>query len=329
MAEPNVPPKLDSGDGVRVVAPATSLSFIEEDQRELAEQRLGKFGLSASYSEHAAEIDLFYSSPAGSRVDDLHAAFSDASVRGIMTVLGGYNSNQLLPRLDFDLIRENPKVFCGFSDITALQNAMLARTDLVTYYGPHFSSFGMREGIEYTKEYFGRAVLGKEPFGVLPADHWSDDLWFANQDRRRFEPNDGYRVLGEGEAEGRFVGGHLGTLALLFGTGFMPDIRGAIMMIEADNETGPQHFDRELQSLLMQPGFEDVRGLVIGRFQRDSQMDSDVLDEIVASKPEFRNLPVIADASFGHTTPTFTFPLGGSGRIEAVHGDPSLSVTSR
>ncbi|AHY46290.1 putative proteins homologs of microcin C7 resistance protein MccF [Rubrobacter radiotolerans] len=287
-------------------------------------------GFPVSYSEHAEEIDLFYSSSVASRLEDLHAAFSDPEVRAIMTVLGGYNSNQLLSGLDFDLIRENPKAFCGFSDITALQNAMLARADLVTYYGPHFSSFAMRDGIGYTREYFVRAVMdsGQSPdlYEVLPADHWSDDLWYADQDRRIFERNAGYRVLNEGEVEGRFIGGHLGTFLLLCGTSFMPDIRGAILMIEADNETKPQHFARELQSLVMQPGFEDVCGLVIGRFQRDSQMDADILNGIVAAQPELRGVPVLADASFGHTTPVFTFPVGGTGRIEAVNEAPRLYV---
>lgn len=324
MPEPR--PKLKPGDEVRVVAPATSLSFIPEDVRGLAEQRLSGLGLSVSYGEHAGEMDLFYSSPVESRVADIHAAFPDDDVRGIMTVLGGHNSNQLLTRLDFDLIRENPKVFCGFSDITALQNAMLAKADLVTYYGPHFSSLGMRDGIEYTLEYFGKALLGDGGYDVFAADHFSDDLWMDNQDRRFLEPNNGHRVLNEGEAEGRFIGGHLGTLVLLFGTSYMPDIRGSVVMIEADNETKPQHFDRQLQSLVMQPGFEDVRGLVIGRFQRDSQMDSDILEEIITAKPELRNIPVIADASFGHTTPTFTFPIGGTGRIKAADGKGEIRV---
>ncbi|WP_119068646.1 S66 family peptidase [Rubrobacter indicoceani] len=324
---PTVPPKLKPGDEVRVVAPATSLSFIAEDQRKLAEERLAAFGLRVSFAAHVEEIDLFYSSPVESRVSDIHAAFLDPGVSGVMTVLGGYSSNQLLPRLDFDLIRETPKVFCGFSDITALHNAMLAKADLVTYYGPHFSSLGMRDGLEYTTEYLEKAVMSGEGYEIRPADHWSDDLWHDNQDRRLFEPNEGYRILNRGEAEGRLVGGHLGTLALLFGTGFLPDLRGSILMIEADNETGPQHFDRELQALVMQPGFGDVSGLVIGRFQRDSQMDPDVLDGIVHAKPELSEIPVVADASFGHTTPTFTFPLGGRGRLRATaDGSATLRV---
>ena len=111
------------------------------------------------------------------------------SVKGILTTLGGYNSNGLLGYLDYDLIYANPKIFCGFSDITALATAIYARTGLVTYSGPHFTTFGMKHGIGYTMEYFERCLMREEPFEVLPADHWSDDLWYEDQEYRDFVPN--------------------------------------------------------------------------------------------------------------------------------------------
>ncbi len=92
-----------------------------------------------------------------------------------MTTLGGYNSNGLLKHLDYDLIRENPKFFCGYSDITALNNAIYTKTGLVTYSGPHFSSFGMEKGLEYTTDYFLKCVTSNEPIEVLPSETWSDD----------------------------------------------------------------------------------------------------------------------------------------------------------
>lgn len=321
-----IPAKLKSGDEVRVVAPATSLAFIPEEQRETAERRMGEFGLGVSYSANAEVRDKFESSPVEERVADLHDAFSDPGVSGILTILGGYNSNQLLGRLDCDLIASNPKVFCGFSDITALHNAIFAKTGLAAYYGPHFSTFAMERGVEYTVEGFRRCVMEEGSFEVKSSDHWSDDMWFADQEERTFVPNDGYRAINEGEAEGKLLGGHLGTFCLLFGTSFMPDISGSILLVECDFETKPEHFDRELQSLVMQPGFEDVRGLVIGRFQRASGMDADVLDEIIAKKPELASIPIVADASFGHTTPQFTWPVGGSGSLRAEDGEVRFAI---
>jgi muramoyltetrapeptide carboxypeptidase len=119
--------RLRRGDEVRVVSPAVSLGFIPEDQKSMARERLEGLGLRLSFSTNAEVMDRFDSSPVEARVADLHEAFADSGVRGILTTLGGYNSNGLLGYLDYDLIRANPKIFCGFSDITALATAIIAR----------------------------------------------------------------------------------------------------------------------------------------------------------------------------------------------------------
>jgi len=321
-----IPAKLKAGDGVRVVSPAVSLGFIPREQREVAEERWRELGLRISYSPNGEILDRFDSSPVEVRVSDLHGAFADPEVKGMLTTLGGYNSNQLLGWLDYDLIRDNPKVLCGFSDITALATAIHARTGLVTYSGPHFTTFGMKRGIEYTIDHFERCLMQEGPYDVEPADHWSDDPWYEDQEDRRFVPNPGYEVLNEGEAEGRILGGNLGTLVLLFGTSYLPELEGTVLLLEDDEEIEPHHFDRTLQSLLHQPGFDGVRGIVFGRFQRASNMDRETLAEIVRSKPELDRIPVISNASFGHTTPAFTFPIGGTGTLRAIAGDAELRI---
>jgi muramoyltetrapeptide carboxypeptidase len=321
-----IPARLRRGDEVRVVSPAVSLGFIPEDQTLTARERLEGLGLRLSFSTNAEVMDRFDSSPVEARVTDLHEAFADAEVKGILTTLGGYNSNGLLGYLDYDLIRANPKIFCGFSDITALATAIYARTGLVTYSGPHFSTFGMKRGIDYTIEYFERCLMREEPFEVRPADHWSDDPWYEDQENRDLVPNPGYEIIYEGEVEGRLLGGNLGTLCLLFGTPYMPDLEGSILLIEDDEETDAVHFDRSLQSLIHQPGFEGVRAIVFGKFQRASNMDQETLTTIVEGKRELDGMPVVAGASFGHTTPQFTFPIGGYGTLHAGGGTVRLSI---
>lgn len=326
MSEPLIPPKLKPGDDARVVSPATSLKYIPEDQRKTAAGRLAGLGLRCSYAANGEVMDRFGSSPVEARVSDLHEAFADPNVKGMLTTLGGFNSSQLLKYLDYGLIQDNPKSFCGFSDITALATAIHAKTGLVTYSGPHFSTFAMRRGVGYTLDHFERCLLRDGPYDVEPADHWSDDPWYADQENRTFVPNPGYKVINEGEAEGKLFGGHLGTLCLLFGTSYLPDLAGAILLLECDEETQPHHLDRELQALVHQPGFEDVRGLVFARFQRTSNVDLQMLSEIVRSKRELAGIPVVADASFGHTTPQFTFPIGGTGALRAHHGSVELRI---
>jgi muramoyltetrapeptide carboxypeptidase LdcA involved in peptidoglycan recycling len=321
-----IPDKLKPGDEVRVVSPSSGLGFISEELREVAAGRLEGLGLRTSYGGAGEVLDRFESSPAEERVSELHEAFADADVAGMLTIIGGYNSNQLLGRLDYDVIRENPKVLCGYSDITALATAVHAKTGLVTYSGPHFSTFSMERGLGYTLDYFERCLMREGPYDVEPADHWSDDTWYLDQENRDLVPNPGYEVLNEGEARGTLLGGNLGTLALLFGTSYMPGLEGTILLLEDDEEIKPEHFDRTLQSLIHQPGFEGVRGIVLGRFQRASNMGRETLAEIVRGKTELERIPVISDASFGHTTPAFTFPIGGTGALRAHAGDVELRI---
>ncbi len=316
-----IPDKLHPGDSVRVVSPARSLAVVSPDLRQVALQNLAALRLNVTFSQHVEEEDGFHSSSIESRVEDLHAAFADPNVHAILTTLGGFNSNQLLAYLDYDLIRANPKILCGYSDITALACAIHACTGLVTYSGPHFSTLGMRQGLDYTLHHFQACLMHAEPFEVLPSLAWSDDAWYKDQEQRRFEPNPGYQVIQEGQGEGRLVGGNLCTLNLLQGTRFMPSLRDCLLFVEDDEESQPQHFDRDLQSLLHQSDLSGLRGLIIGRFQRASHMQPETLVEIVRTKRELAGIPIIAQADFGHTTPHLTLPIGGTARLEAGTGE--------
>jgi muramoyltetrapeptide carboxypeptidase len=321
-----IPRKLEPGEEVRVIAPSTSLHVIIDSVREKAVRALNELGLKVTYGARSEECDEFNSSSIEARLQDLHEAFADPKVKAILTALGGYNCNQLLRYMDFELIRAHPMIFCGYSDITALANAIHAKTGLVTYSGPHFSTFGMEKGLEYTLEYFAKSLFINEPFSVHPSEEWSDDPWYRNQDERVFIHNDGYFVINEGLAEGKLLGGNLCTLNLLQGTEFMPSLEGSILLLEDDYESRGLTFDRDLQSLLHQPEFTGVKGIVIGRFQKASEISHEKLVRMIKTKPELDGIPVIANADFGHTTPQFTFPVGGQGRLMAMEGNAQLEV---
>src|SRR3989344_2289098 len=131
-----VPNKLKQGDEIRIISPARSMSIISQDVRNIAKGRLEKLGFKVTFSKNIEESDEFNSSSIISRVDDIHEAFSNKNIKAVLTTIGGFNSNQLLKYLDYDLIKSNPKILCGYSDITSLQNAVYAKTGLVTYSGP-------------------------------------------------------------------------------------------------------------------------------------------------------------------------------------------------
>jgi muramoyltetrapeptide carboxypeptidase len=124
-------------------------------------------------------------------------------------------------------------------------------------------------------------------------------------------------VLHEGDAEGTILGGNLCTFNLLQGTPFMPSLDGSVLFAEDDDQVKPWDFDRDLVSLLQQPGFPGVQALIIGRFRQATGMTRDLLTQIVASKPGLAALPVIVNVDFGHTSPIFTFPVGGTIEVGA------------
>ncbi len=321
-----VPPKLKSGDEVGVIAPSRSMAMISGSVREIANQRFRKLGLQLSFGTHVEESDAFASTSIDSRIADLHAAFEDPNIQGILTVIGGFNSNQLLRQLDWELIRNNPKVFCGFSDITALGNAIFTKTGLVTYSGPHYSTFGQQHHFDYTLAGFQQCLMRSEPFMVNPSSNWSDDEWYLDQDNRKLIPNDGVIVIHEGEATGTLLGGNLCTLNLLQGTEYMPDLNDTVLFIEDDLESNPHEFDRDLQSLIHHKGFDGVRGIVIGRFQQSSEVSTELLTQIIRTKQELTGIPVIADVDFGHTDPKITFPIGGTASLSAKNDSATIEI---
>lgn len=306
------PKKLKKGDHVRVIAPARSMAIIGAETRRIANERLAQLGLRVSFGIHAEESDAFASSSIASRVQDLHDAFQDPGVHAVMTVIGGFNSNQLLDSIDWDIVRGNPKIFCGYSDITALQNAMYAKTGLVTYYGPHYSSFGELHGFEYTLKAFQNCVFSELPFDTESSKSWSDDAWYLNQENRTYIENSGPYLLQPGTAEGTILGGNLGTFNLLQGTQYFPSFPGkTILFLEDDEHSNLFLFERQLQSLIQQPRFSNVHGIVIGRFQKNSKIELEDLKKIVQSKKRLNRMPIIANADFGHTSPMLTIPVGG------------------
>lgn len=324
------PRPLSVGDHVRVVAPARSLAYVEQGPAgrfvaELATRRLEELGLSVSFGANVRVSDMFWSAPGKLRAEDLIDAYSDPSVDGIMSVIGGFTSNEILPHLDFDVIAEHPKFLCGNSDVSALANAVYAKTGQVVYVGPHWSTLGMRDFGEVTRDAFVQAAFTDGPIVWEPGDWYTDDDWFINQDGRVQEPDDGWWVIQEGRAEGIALGSNLGTLGLLSGTEFMPSLNDAVLFAEVTGKYTVMDFRRELVSLLQAPDGHGIEGLVIGRFQTASRVTRVMVEEMVASIPELRGKPVVANASFGHTNPLLTFPVGGRVDVSVEGGEASIS----
>src|SRR5680860_289806 len=308
--------KLQVGDEIRIITPSRSIGIISPTNREIANDRLSELGFKLSFGKNVEENDDFNSSSIKSRVADLHKAFLDTKVKAIFTVIGGFNCNQLFKYIDWEIIKNNPKIFIGYSDTTALQNTIFTKTGLITYSGPAWSTFGQKFHFDYTLDYFKKCLMSDEVFSINPSKDWSDDAWYLDQNKRKLIKNDGWLVINKGSASGTLLGANLCTFNLLQGTEYFPDLKNSVLFLEDDEESRPENFDRDLQSLVHQPSFKGVKGIVIGRFQKVSNMTNQKLIKIIKSKLELKNLPVIANVDFGHTSPIITFPIGGEVSID-------------
>ena len=311
-----IPPKLQKGDEIRVIAPSRSLSLISDEVKEIATKRLEELGFKVTFSKNCEESDMFMSSSIQSRVEDLHEAFADKNVKAILSVIGGFNVNEILKYLDYHLIKKNPKIICGYSDTTALTNAITAKTGLITYSGPCFSLFGIRKESEYNIENFEKCLTSEKEFEIIPSPTWSDDEWYMNQENRNLIPHEGYWIINKGEAKGEIIGGNLCTLNLLQGTEFMPSIKDKILFIEDDYESVIVNFGRDLQSLIHLPYFKHVKAIVIGKFQNKSEVTREQLEYMIKTKKELANIPIVANVNFGHVNPIITFPIGGTASLK-------------
>lgn len=320
-----IPKKLQKGDHIRVIAPADSLlPKLTPEIIERGIRRLNQLGLTVSFGKHIREVDEFKSTTVENRLEDLHEAFLDNTIDGILALSGGTSSSQLLSHVDYNLIKSNPKIICGLSDITALVNAIYVKTGMVTYYGPHFSAIAASRDASYTLAYFKRCLMEERPFKLIPSETYYNTPWTEEE-----STNNGYWIINEGKAEGTIVGGNFLTFNFIQGTAFAA--RGGaesplIYILEDNGAESANNVQNQLQSLLLQPNFNYVNGIFIGRFRKGSKITRDILTKIIKTKDELKNIPVIANADFGHTVPIVTFPIGGYMKIEATEEKTEISI---
>jgi muramoyltetrapeptide carboxypeptidase len=320
-----LPGRLERGDLVGIVSPSSPVAAGTPRRFERGVAELERRGFRVRVGEHARSKTGWTAGTPADRVADLHAMFSDPDVQAIVCTIGGYNANQLLELLDYDLIAANPKLFVGYSDITALHGAIHARTGLATILGPALlPQFGEYGGVDdYTWDAFERVTMQARPAGVFrQPEHWYPErLWWDTQDDRprRPEPAPPWRTIRGGRAEGPIVAGNVNTLLLLNGTRWSPSLDGALLCLEDDEEYGkPWMVERQLFQLRHLGAFERVAGLAYGRIHPESGFESEEwIDEILLRATAGLDLPVAAGLDFSHTDPLLTLPWGVRARLDA------------
>ncbi|HUP26890.1 MAG TPA: S66 peptidase family protein [Chloroflexia bacterium] len=322
------PKKLSPGSRVAVVSPSWGGPGTVPNRYEMGVRELvDRFGFEVVDMPHTrADARWIWRNPQA-RVDDLHAAFSDPSIDAVITSIGGDDSVRLLPYIDPEIIRNNPKVFMGFSDTTTLHVFCLL-AGLQTFYGPSvMAGFAENGGMfPYTEDWVRRTIMSNQaPGDIEPAPEWTCEnvRWedeSRSAQRRAMQPNLGRKWLqGTTRGEGHLVGGCLEVLEMMKGTSWWPGPEvwdGAVFYWETSEDAPtPQSVGYWLRNYGMLGIFDRIVGMVVGRpdgYTPEQRNElPGVVQRIVAEEFGKPDLPIVMDLDFGHTYPQVTLPNGG------------------
>ena len=318
--QPIKPPRLHKGDTLGIIATSTPISKAGEETIQRGYDFLRAKGFKLVVASNCRKE---YGHAAGTikeRVDALHKFFKNPKINGIIAFWGGFQSHQLLEYLDYELIRNNPKPLIGYSDVTALQTGIHAKTGLVCFLGPGVCTFFKPEQFQYSWDSFEDVVMkGTAPLELKPSPTYSDTQWWKREDKKMIiEKAEGWKTYSSGKAEGQIIGGNLGTMLLLEGTQWWPDLTGKILFVEEDENENPKTVDRLFTRLRHIGIFNQIKGLIIGRFPTACGCTKeDSFEMILDDALKGYKLPVLYNVDFGHTDPLLTIPSGIKCRMDA------------
>lgn len=304
-------PALRPGDTVGLITPGTYVS--DPDRLALAARTMKYFDLRMKLGKHVGKRLGYLGGTDEERLADLHEMFRDPEVKAVFAIRGGYGSAHLLDRIDYGLLRKNPKIFLGYSDITALHLAIHRHAGLVTFHGP----IVLAEFTAYTQSWFRRALFEAKPLGALTNPPETNPL----------RPAHPLRTVRPGKARGRLIGGNLSLVSRTLGTPYEIETRGRILFLE-DTEEQPYSIDGMLTQLRLAGKLEAAAGIVFGecadcrprQFQPSFESTlslGEVLDDILGKL----EIPVLSGLTIGHTGDQLTLPLGAMATLDADKGE--------
>ena len=333
------PKHLSKGDTVAIVS--LSAGTLGEPwaihKLNIAKERLeGDYGLNVVVMPNALKgSEDLYNHPEA-RAADLMAAFRDKSIKAIFNAIGGDDTIRLLPYIDFGVIRENPKIFTGFSDTTS-NHFMMYKAGLISYYGASI----MTNFSEYVKinDYTAKMIKDtlfepKETLEIPPAPYWYDDedekIWWKEENihsLKQYHPEEiGYEIIqGTGVVEGELLGGCLDVFIELLGTSIWPskdEWAGKIMFLETSEEDMPcEYLTWLLRNFAAQGLFDVIHGIIVGKPARRSKYEpyKEVYRTVIGKEAGHPELPILFNVNFGHAEPIGIIPYGVRCRLDAVN----------
>ena len=304
------PERLCFGDTIGIIAPASAPP--DPKSVDLAAEAVEQFGFKPKLAKNVRARLGFLAGTDRERAADLMAMFADKKVKAIICLRGGYGSARILDRLDYDVIRRNPKILSGYSDITSLHFALAQKVNLISIHAPMLNGELANPKVpEFTKKSFLRTVMEAKPAGSICEGYTGKTV----------------AILRGGVAEGRLIGGNLSLMCAALGTPFAPSFKGKILFLEDTGEK-PYSLDRMLTHLLNAGILQQVAGVAVG-VNHDCngpdvkpggeyrQTAADVVKERLASL----RVPVVTGLPFGHVDLNATIPVGVRATLDGKRGD--------
>ncbi|MFD1019838.1 S66 peptidase family protein [Thalassobacillus hwangdonensis] len=302
------PKRLKKGDTVGIIAPASPLFKKSDLKRGI--KTLEEWGYNVVVGDHVNCRHEYIAGTDEQRAADFNAMFANDNVDAVFVTQGGYGSARMIDRIDFDLVRKNPKIFIGYSDITSLHLAIQKHTGLVTFHGPGMAGFNSEDLTAYREEYLDKALCSSEPIGEIKM---ADDKKYLD-------------VINEGQVRGELVGGNLTLVCASLGTPFEIDTKDKILFLE-EVWTEPWILDHMFTHLKNAGKLQEAAGIVIGECSECEPRKLDpgfpvtfFLEDILEDFLKPLDIPVIHGLPIGHTKDLATLPIGVSAYLDATNG---------
>ncbi|MDP5459467.1 LD-carboxypeptidase [Alishewanella sp. SMS8] len=302
-----LPKRLQKGDTVGLIA--SSAAVADQEDLVIATEVLQALGFNVKAGRFYTERHGHLAGRDADRASDLNAMFADPEVKAIICARGGSGAARILPLLDYEMIRRNPKPLLGYSDITALHNALLAKAGLVSFHGPN----GIGSWNAFNVDQFERMFFQQELLTYQNEQESKGEL--VNRENRT-------RVITLGKAQGELMGGNLTVLTSLAGTPYLPDFQDKILFLE-DIEEQPYRIDRMMSTLKLMGALDKIKGFVFGDCNRctpGNGWGSLTLDEIFADFIKPLGIPAYRGAMIGHIPKQFILPVGAKVEMDANAG---------
>jgi len=299
------PMRLKKGDTIGLIAPASNVW--EDEEINFATDVLRSFGFKVKHGKNLFKRYGYLAGEDKERADDVNTMFADKTVDGAFCIRGGYGTPRMLPYVNYELIKKNPKVLIGYSDISALLNAITARTGLITFHGP----IAKQNFSDYTLANFKKILFNPSaPVELATVPHFEAKEGTAEKDNR-------LTVLHEGKATGQLIGGNLSLMVKLVGTPFEPDYTGKILFLE-EIEEAPYRVDGMLTHLWLAGRLDKLAGVVFGKCSdcEASEAPSLSVEQVLRDRLGSLNIPVLSGVMIGHIEDLATIPVGAIATLD-------------